>query len=378
MEREILRSYGHEISEFVCHSDEFRNKGLLKLLKTAIQVPWNLRMRNKLTKLVEEFDPDIIHVHNTFPMISPSIFYGIKGRAAVVLTLHNYRLFCPAAIPLRDGQICTECLDRYSALPAITHGCYKHSRIATLPIALNVALHRWLKTWKSKVDAFITLSEFQKKKLSSAGLPLPKVYVKPNFYANSFLPLPWSDRGAYVTFVGRLSQEKGIFSLLMGWKNWYEIDKNIPELRIVGDGPLKQKLEQLAINLPIRFFGQVSSEEAQNQIANARLLILPSECYEGFPMVIAEAFALGTPVAASNLGPLPFIVENKINGVLFEPNNYSSLRLAIESVWKSPVKLKQMGIQARKSFEQKYTADINYQILTNIYAAALKNKRNKK
>jgi glycosyltransferase involved in cell wall biosynthesis len=319
-----------------------------------------------------------VHVHNTFPLLSPAIFHAIGQHAARVLTLHNYRLFCPAAIPMRAGKVCTDCLDRHSVLPALWHGCYRGSRLATLPLATNVALHRHLGTWTKQIDAFIALTEFQRERMIEAGLPVERVHVKPNFYPGNPSIVSWADRQQSVVFAGRLTTEKGVLALVRAWLMW---GASAPELRIIGDGGMRAELEQLAATapeIPIRFLGQLASTAAQDEIARASLLVLPSECFEGFPMVVREAFAFGTPAAVSNIGPLPSIVRQNENGVVFEPGNPQSLLQVVCATWEKSGELEQLAMGARRSFEALYTEEANYRMLMTIYEQAMEVSRRRR
>lgn len=372
-ERQLLLNNGHELQEFSRHSDEIRTKGTIGIIQGAIATPWNPWMSKAIQKKVMEFLPDVVHTHNTFPLLSPSIFHAIGKRAARVLTLHNYRLFCPAAIPMRNSNVCTKCLDQNSSIPSLIHGCYRGSRAATVPLAVSVGLHRALGTWTHQVDAFITLSEFQRELMILAGLPREKVHVKPNFYPGNPAVVAWPKREPYVVFAGRLGAEKGVISLLRAWQSW---GPTAPELRLVGDGELRSELESMAAGLPVRFLGQVSAEEAQTQIANATLQILPSEWFEGFPMVVREAFAFGTPAAVSNIGPLPSIVEHGKSGVVFQPANPESLFQEVRTAWETPGLLERLGQGARAEFECKYTEEANYDSLMDIYQKAIEVSRN--
>lgn len=367
-EKALLVSRNHVVEEFTRHSDEIRSLGGWGAIKGAFATSWNPWMSRSLSSFVERFQPDVVHVHNTFPLISNAIFHAIGLRAARVLTLHNYRLFCATGIPMRDGQICTDCLDSHTSFPSLRHGCYRSSRLATLPLALSISLHRTAGTWTQQVDAFIALSDFQRQRMSESGLPLEKVHVKPNFFSGSPTVVPWQDRSNYVVFAGRLSPEKGVVSLLKAWAAW---GAAAPELRLIGDGPLRNQLERLAIGLPVRFLGQLTAAEAQSQIANARFLVLPSEWFEGFPMVVREAFAYGTPAAVSNIGPLPSIVTHGISGVVFEPANPMSLLQEVQRAWLTPGLLEQLGRGARAEFESKYTENANYATLMDIYERAI-------
>jgi glycosyltransferase involved in cell wall biosynthesis len=368
-ERALLLSRGHEVAEFTRHSDEIRRQGGWGAIKGAAATPWNPWAARAIRDTVRHFRPDVVHVHNTFPLLSPAIFHALAGTGvARVLTMHNYRLFCPAAIPMRAGQVCTECLDSRSSWPALRHGCYRGSRLATLPLATSVSMHRRLGTWTKQVDAFIALSDFQRRLMTDSSLPLAKVHVKPNFYPGLPPVLPWQTRAPYVVFAGRLTSEKGVASLLRAWQAW---GAAAPELRLVGDGELRPELERMAKGLPVRFIGQISSMEAQAQIAGARLLVLPSVCFEGFPMVVREAFAFGTPAAVSRIGPLPSIVQHGTSGVVFEPGDSDSLLRVVRAAWETPGLLERLGQGARAEFETKYTEDANYTTLMEIYQQAI-------
>ena len=372
-ERTLLEKNGNEIGTFFLHSDEIRGKGALGMFLGAVSTPWNPISAASVRRKVEEFRPDVVHVHNTFPLLSPAIFPAIGHRAARVLTLHNYRLFCPAAIPMREGKICTLCLDKHSVLPALMYGCYRGSRIATAPLALSVALHRRLGTWRRQVDAFIALTDFQRSMMLDAGLPSERVHVKPNFFPGYPEVVPWDSRLPVVVFAGRLSPEKGVETLIRAWVKW---GVKAPELHVLGDGPLAGRLKSMAKGKArVRFLGQLEPQAAQAEIGRARLLVLPSECFEGFPMVIREGFALGTPVAVSNIGPLPSIVQAGRNGVVFRAGDPVSLLEKVRSIWKQPKRLKVLGRGAREAFENYYSETVNYKQLMAIYQAAIGIKR---
>ena len=367
-EKSLLEKQGHVVQAFTRHSDEIRSRGLSGLIKGAAAVPWNPFAARELLRQVEVFQPDVVHVHNTFPLISPAIFHAIGSRAATVLTLHNYRLLCPAGIPMRNGKVCTDCIKHRSIVPALRYGCYRNSRLATLPIAASVAFHRKIGTWRNKVDTFIALSEFQKTIMVSGGLPQHKIQVKPNFYVGNPELVPLEERPNQIVFVGRLGEEKGVRTLVSAWCLW---GKGAPLLRLIGDGPLRSELEKQARGLRIEFLGQMSSEATRHQIASSRLLILPSEWFEGFPLVITEAFAFGTPAAVSDLGPLPDIVRHGTSGVVFDPANATSLLQTVRDAWNAPELLARLADGARSEFEARYNEQSNYEMLLNIYQQAI-------
>jgi exopolysaccharide biosynthesis WecB/TagA/CpsF family protein len=376
-EKALLREHEHTVIEFTRHSDEIINRGVFGTVQGALATPWNPFSKRTLRFVLEKEKPDVMHVHNTFPLLSPSIFHATKGLpTATVLTLHNYRSFCAAGIPMRDSVSCTECLDTQSVSYALKYGCYRNNRLATLPLAAMIALHRRVKTWEGHVDAFVVLSGFQKDKMAKAGLPEANIYIKPPFYANPPTPLAWEERDSKVIFIGRLGIEKGTHILLGAWRLW---GNGAPQLEVIGDGPERVELQK-SVNGngtedKISFLGQLPFMEVQRRLRLARLLVLPSLCFEGFPMAIIEAFSLGVPVAASDIGPLPNIVKNGESGILYKPGDALSLYHAMKEIWDRSDRLRSLGQGAREEFDKKYTADTNYEILMKIYDAAIGNKR---
>lgn len=368
LERRLLETRGHEVILFERHSDELRSAGLRGILKGALVTPWNPSSFQRMKALVSHFAPDVVHVHNTFPLISPSIFPAARG-VARILTLHNYRLFCPAGIPMRSGKVCVECIDKKSAFPSLKFGCYRGSRLATLPLALNVGLHRFLGTWKNEVETFIAVTEFQRSLMIQAGLPANLVSVKPNFFPENRSVLLWEERKPQVVFAGRLSEEKGVETLVAAWIAW---GADAPELVLAGDGPLKSSLMnkvRISGSRKITFLGNLSSENVQNLIGASRLLILPSLCFEVFGMVLAEAFAAGTPTVVSDVGPLAGIVG--ASGVTFRAGSEDSLLAVVRGLWGDTAKLKILANEARLAFTRKYNEDSNYTDLMAIYNEAI-------
>ena len=366
-ERRLLEKAGHSVELFSRHSDSIRKLKYLGLVAGALATPWNPFSARALREHVKTFNPDVVHVHNTFPLISPSIFPALRGHAPRVLTLHNYRLFCAAGIPLRHGKLCTLCIENHSVRPALRFGCYRGSKLATWPLAANIAFNRALGTWQKEVDAFIVFSEFQRDMVINAGLPAELVHIKPNFYTGNPEILPWSSRDGEIVFVGRLTREKGTHTLIEAWRHW---GANAPKLVVIGDGDERKDLENSAQGLPVTFLGQVASAVAIRAIANARLMVLPSETFEGFPMVIGEAFAHATPVAVSDIGPLPALVQPVEAGIAFPPGDAAALFRTVSSLWSQPVKLAEMSQNARHAFENAYTEEANLKRLIEIYDTA--------
>ncbi len=376
-ERELLGAAGHEVISHVTSSDAIRASGLLGALVGGAATPFNPRAMRRVRRVIELERPDVMHVHNFFPLLSPAVLRAARGTStATVLTLHNYRLFCAAAIPTRDGKVCTLCLDRRSARPGVRYGCYRGSRVATLPLAAMIALHRRLGTWQRDVDRFVTLTAFQRDRMAAAGLPLAKLAVKPHFVARRLEPLPWGEREALVVFLGRLGPEKGVAGLVEAWHRWGEA---APRLEVLGAGPEGERLRAQAAAGPaagrIAFAGQVEPERALERLARARLLVLPSLCFEGFPMVVQEAYALGVPVAASRLGSLAELVREGSTGVLFAPGDAASLLAAVRGAWEDGAALERLGESARREAVERYAAGANLKMLEAIYAEAVAARR---
>jgi glycosyltransferase involved in cell wall biosynthesis len=375
VERDLLRRHGHTVSEYYRHSDEIIGQGRLGLIRGALSTPWNPFAARAVRAAARKSAADIVHVHNTFPLLSPAIFHAVGPCAARVLTLHNYRLFCAAAFLLRDGNVCTRCLDTKSAVPALRYGCYRNRRVTTVPLAFSVALHRFLHTWRRHVDAFIVLTQFQRDLMVGAGLPAERVHVKPNFFPGQPEVIPWEQRAEQVVYIGRLTAEKAVETLVRAWLAW---GPSAPRLLIVGDGELRASLVELAATapgVPIEFLGKVSRAEAHGEIARSRLLVLPSRCIEGFPLTLAEAFAYGTPAAVADIGPLPALVQDYSAGNVFSPGDPQAILDTIRSLWETQGTLEQMGRQARRAFEDDFSEQTNYATLMDIYQAAIDTHR---
>ncbi len=375
----LLRNHGHSVAEFTRDSDEILDQGFYGKLKGAAGTVWNPFSLHAFNQTLAEITPDVVHVHNTFPLLSPSIFYASREpRLPIVMTLHNYRIGCSAGTAMRMNRPCTLCLDEKSVLPALHYGCYRDSRLATLPVSAMIAFHTAKNTWQKNVDAFVTLTDFQRQQMVHFGLPEDALFVKPHFLEHPPKPVSWKDREEKAVFIGRLYEAKGIHILIDAWKQW---GKDAPHLEVIGDGPMKGELlrsvQKSKVATSVSFVGNVSREEAMKRLATAKLLIVPSLCFEGFPMVVQEAFALGVPVAASNLGSLPLLVDPQRTGGLFESGNAGDLLSCVRDLLRGDKKLQAKAKESRREFEKKYTAEKNYDILMSIYDAAAVRRKNR-
>jgi glycosyltransferase involved in cell wall biosynthesis len=353
------------------NNDELRQGGPLVSLRAGIGTVWATRSYHELKNLLGMERPDVAHFHNTFPLISPSVYYACaEAGVPVVQTLHNYRLLCPGSTFLRDGKVCEQCLGRAVPWPSVLHGCYRHSRPATLATAAMLSVHGAIGTWRNKVGLYIALTQFARKKFTDGGLPAERIMVKPNFMVRD--PGFRAEHGEYALYVGRLSEEKGPQVLL---KAWARLGGHIP-LKIAGGGPLREELSRgigAAGLTQTEMLGQVSSEEITCLLQRARFLVFPSVWYETFGLAIIEAFACGVPVIASRLGAMAEIVADGETGLHFTAGDDGDLAAKVEWAWTHPKEMEEMGRAARREYETKYTPEINYKQLMEIYQRAMGN-----
>jgi len=369
LEHGLLSRLGHQVVTYKRSNHEISRYTPARRLLLVRQMTWARDAQRDIAGLLRSERPDIVHVHNTFTQISPSIYAECKkAEVPVVQTLHNFRLLCPSATFYRDGHICDECVTR-GLHRSVLHGCYRNSRLATAAVAGMLATHRRLSTWSHDINSYIALTEFARQQFISGGLPGEKICVKPNFVDPD--PGQGTQSGWYAIFVGRLSPEKGLKTLL---KAWFRLGNSIP-LRIVGDGPLRPELAKFAEQeglSSVHFVGRLNRTETQEAIKEARFLILPSVCYENFPMTIAEAFAAGTPVICSRLGAMQEVVTHQHNGLHFDAGNSEQLADRVAWGWEHPGRMRTMGRAARREFELKYTAEKNHSMLMEIYHQAMR------
>lgn len=366
-EIEELRRRGAEVLAITRSSDEIRGRGMLGAAAGGLAWMSNRRGCRRIRAAAQDFAPHVIHVHNTFPLISNGIFRALRGLAPRVLSLHNYRLVCPAAIPLRQGLPCTLCIEARSGWPGVWHRCYRGSAAATLPLALRATIDRALGTWTHEVEAFIVLSQFQKRLMARGGLPADKMHVRANPYFGTPRPVPWSERGNHVVYVGRLANEKGVLDLIEAWRMG---GPHAPCLRVIGEGPARSAAVLKASGLPVTFLGSLPREAALEEIARASMVVVPSRCFEGFPLVIGEALAHGTPLAVADVGPLGDIVRTADAGGCFAAANPAALWSVVSGMWQDGRALERSSMNAQAAYRRDYTAEAASARLFEIYARA--------
>jgi len=363
-EANLLGTRGHRTRRYTIHNDTVNQSGKLALARRAI---WNPDSYLHLRTLFQDLKPQVAHFHNTLPLISPSAYYAAKAEGvAVVQTLHNFRLSCVNGLFFRAGHVCEDCLGKFAPWPGVLHGCYRGSRAASGVVAGMLAYHRVRRTYHQMVDVYIALTEFAKQKFIEAGLPAEKIVVKPNFIDPD--PRVGSADGGYALFVGRLSPEKGLNTLISAWRT---IGNRLP-LRIVGDGPMGAEVERATVDVEgVTWLGHQPRDEVLAHMHNASLLVFPSEGYETFGRVAIEAFAKGTPVIASNIGAIAELVDHRRTGLLFTPGNAAELADAVTWLLTHPTEAAAMRQAARAEYEAKYNAETNYQQLMAIYERAI-------
>ena len=370
-ETALLETHGHRVTRHTVHNDEVKNLGGITLAGRTI---WNRQSHRELYQLVCREKAQLVHFHNTFPLLSPSVYSAARAAgAAVVQTLHNYRLICPTAICYRDGKVCEDCVTKTVPWPAIVHRCYRGNRGASVVTAAMLAVHHARGTFERDVDAYIALTEFARQKFVQAGLPGEKIFIKPNFVSPDPGPgggpgiMTTTGKGHFFLFVGRLTQSKGVEVLLQAWK----LLQGAVELKIAGDGELAPMVRDAAAgDSRIHFIGRLPSDQVSDLMAHATALIFPSVWYEGLPKTILESFARGTPVIASRLGSMIELVEDGKTGRHFEPGNAADLAEVISRSI-TDRSLPAMRTTVRQQFTQHYTAQANYQRLMEIYDTAL-------
>lgn len=366
-EMSLLRMQGHKVELFALDNDDINSLG--KKVKTWLWASYSKTSRHRLRSQIFRLRPDVVHVHNFFPLLTPSVYDAAHdANVPIIQTLHNFRTICPGAFLMNRGKTCEKCLTS-SAYRSILYGCYRNSRLGTIAVAHMVQTHRNRQTWSKKVDRFIVLTNFCKKKFVKGLFPANKIAIKPNFVEepqlrHDFFSLKNAAPLGSALFVGRVSPEKGVLTLIKAWK-----DLNMP-LRIVGDGSLLEKVRASAFH-PISVLGRKTPSHVRLELENAAFLILPSECYESFPMVLVEAFAHGCPAVVSRLGSMAEIVEDGITGLHFESANAEDLAQKVQWMCAHPEECKRMGENARCVYEKKYTPKRNYELLMAIYQEAI-------
>jgi glycosyltransferase involved in cell wall biosynthesis len=361
-----MRARGHTVTEKVLDN---RMAARLFSPLTGLRSIWDQSQYRQVRALIREFRPDLVDVHNFFPLVSPAVFHAAQAEGvAVTHTLHNFRLLCPGATLFRAGRPCERCLHRSFAWPALAYGCYRGCRFSTGAVAAMSAVHRSIGTWTKAVDLYIALTRFSKAKFVEAGLPEDRIVVKPHFVDPD--TGTGGGEGGYFVFVGRLSPEKGLDTLMDAWKS-LRIRAN---LRIAGDGPLGPAVAEFAGRTPgVEWLGHKSRQEIDGILGSARAVIVASRCYETFCRAIIEAYSKGAPVIATDIGAMAELVEDGRTGLLFRAGDAAHLAAQVEKFAGSDSA--GMRREARREFEAHYTAEAGYRNMMSVYRQAIESKR---
>ncbi len=369
-EKRLLREKGHEVITYERNNSETDQYSAFQKVCLPGRIVWSHVVYRELIELIEDYKPEIAHFHNTFPLLSPSSYWAcFRKRVPTVQTLHHFRTICPGALLFRDGRICDDCLSG-TMLSSVKHGCYKGSRLQTALIASMLLVHRLIRTERA-ITSYIVLNDFCRSIFLRGGVPPTKLFVKPNFIFDVG-QATYSHHG-YALYLGRISNEKGVRTLIEAWKRI----KNC-SLKIVGEGESRESLTKLAKELDlsnVEFCGYKTPDKCAELIKGAKFLVVPSEWYETFCLVIREAFMAGKPVIASRLGVLAESVTDSKTGFTFEPGNAQDLAEKVQCILRNEKLSTCMGKMARSEFEEKYTADRNYDILIDIYNKTIQSYR---
>ncbi len=359
-EAALLEARGHRVTRVETSNERVE---ALSPGRLGVSLMWNRREAERVREAVADAGAEIAHFHNTFPLISPAAYYGARSAgAAVVQTLHNYRLICPGGQLMRDGRPCEVCVGSPVAWRGAVHACYRGSRVQSAGVAAMVAGHRLAGTWDRKVDAYIALTPFARDRFVAGGLPADRLHVRPNFLQRD--PGEGEHRGDHALFVGRLAEQKGVRTLVEAWRG---LGGRIP-LRIIGDGDLGEGA--LGPVPGVEWLGRMGRDAVFAAMRDARALVLPSISYENFPVSVVEAFATGLPVIASRIGGLPGIVREGVTGLLFEPGSATALAAAVSKAWQDRGALRRMGAEGRREYERSYSAEPAYRSLAAVYDEA--------
>jgi glycosyltransferase involved in cell wall biosynthesis len=352
IEKEMLQHLGFEVFEYL---QDNRKVSKIGKTRTAFRSIWSTKTYKDVTKIIEENDIDIVVIQNFFPLISPSIYYAAKKfDVHVIQYLRNFRLLCPSADFYRNGDVCEECLGKTFQYPAIKYGCYKNSRLGSSSISIMNYVHKVAGTWENKVSLYLALTEFGMEKFIEGGLPKDKILTKPNFLHPD--PGVGTHHKNQAVCIGRLSEEKGIRTLINAWN---KLEEPI-NLVILGNGPLESLiLKAQEKDKRIIYKGNVSTKEVYNTLKESLFMVFTSECYEGMPRTLIEAFATGTPVISSDIGSMSSMIEHATNGLHFQPGNVVDLVNTIHKLLQDEQLRKRLSVNSRNDYLKKYTREAN-------------------
>jgi len=364
----LLKDFGEDVHFYERSNVELNEISFLKKLRALSSMGWSRDSYQDMRGVLKKVRPDVVHFHNIFYVLTPSVYQACKDEGIpVVQSLHNFRLLCSNALLFRNNGICEECIEQKNLNRGIYHRCYKKSRLLTT-IVVRMLKHHWQKgTWVNMVDHYIMASEFGRQKHIAAGIPKEKISIKPHV-VHPDLPRSNQDKG-YALYVGRLSEEKGVRTLLEAWREIHGVP-----LKIAGDGPLTSELKTYVKNnnvANVEFLGFISDEQCHERMQGAKFLVVPSVCYENFPRIVVEAYSYGIPVVASFLGSFPEIVKDNETGLLFEFASSRDLAEKVQWILAHEAEFHSMRGNVRRQYKEQYSSRKNYQILMDVYGGVI-------
>uniref|UniRef100_A0AAU3I4P1 Glycosyltransferase n=1 Tax=Streptomyces sp. NBC_01393 TaxID=2903851 RepID=A0AAU3I4P1_9ACTN len=364
----LLREAGHQVELFERRSDDIAARSLPGKVAVPLLVPWNPAVRSELADRLRADRPDVVHVHNVFPLLSPAVLAACADAGVpAVATLHNYTQICPPGTLQRDGRPCTECVGS-TPLPAVRHGCYRGSRLATVPLAVSMSVNR--RRWWTGVERFFCISAAQRDVLVKAGMPAGRLAVKHNF-----VPEPGARRegaGEHVLYLGRLAEAKGVRLLMAAWDEIAAGGGVGVPLVIAGTGPLEPEVTAWAAGRDdVRYVGLYDQEQCRQAIARSVAVVAPSTWLEAFGLVVVEAMAAGVPTVAAGHGAFVELVEEGVTGLLHEPGEAASLASCLRRITAGPDDNREMGRAARRRYEQGFSPAVGLERLVEEYRTAI-------
>ncbi|QES52755.1 glycosyl transferase [Streptomyces venezuelae] len=367
-EVELLRAAGHRVEVFERRSDDIAARSLPAKAAVPLLVPWNPAVRAELAGQLRTERPDVVHVHNVFPLLSPAVLAACADAdVPAVATLHNYTQVCPPGTLQRDGRPCTECVGR-APLPAVRHGCYRNSRLATVPLAVSLSVNR--RRWWSGVERFLCISAAQREVLVRSGMPPERLAVKHNF-----VPEPGVGRtgaGEHLLYLGRLAEAKGVRLLMAAWDEIAAGGGVGVPLVVAGAGPLEREVTAWAAGREdVRYVGLYDAAESREAVARSVAVVAPSTWLEAFGLVVVEAMAAGVPAVAAGHGAFTELVEDGVTGLLHRPGESGSLASCIRRIAAEPARNREMGRAARLRYEQGFSPAVGLERLVEEYRTAI-------
>ncbi|MGV9279941.1 glycosyltransferase [Streptomyces sp. NPDC003730] len=367
-EVELLRAAGHRVGVFERRSDDIAGRSLPGKVAVPLLVPWNPAVRSELAARLRAERPDVVHVHNVFPLLSPAVLAACADAGVpAVATLHNYTQICPPGTLQREGRPCTECVGT-APLPAVRHGCYRNSRLATVPLVLSLSVNR--RRWWSGVERFFCISAAQREVLVRAGMPAGRLAVKHNF-----VPDPDARRsgpGEHLLYLGRLAEAKGVRLLMAAWDEIAAGGGVGVPLVIAGAGPLEDEVTAWAAGRDdVRHVGLYDPEQCRRAIARSVAVVAPSTWLEAFGLVVVEAMAAGVPTVAAGHGAFVELVEDGGTGFLHRPGEAASLAACLRRITAEPDLNRRMGLAARRRYERGFSPEVGLERLEEGYRTAI-------